>query len=617
MSTIAPQLDLVAFHARDIPIYTEKTPYYHLVPKQFDANLAFRKKMCDLARTSSGARQLRRMCASDLLFYVNTFVYTYDPRRTDNKVIPFITYRYQDEAMLEIDDAIGKHDLLIEKSRDMGATWCNLTVFEWRWSFRPYESFMCISRKEDYVDSPDDPDCLFWKLDLIRLKKPKFLWPPGFDSGDRARLKLVNRSNGSTIVGDSTTGDVGRGGRRTAIFLDEFASVEDGHEVLKATRDNTNSRLFNSTPKGQANAFYEMRNRVPRLTFLWTQHPEKAAGLYRTGRGGQVEILDKGYKYPPGYKFILDGKVRSPWYDDQCARAAHPQEIAQEIDIDYQGSDYQFFMSSSLDEIARRDVRRPTMIGDVDYSLDTLDVHDFRPMENGRLRLWMNLDVNGRIPSGRTYTIGGDVSQGTGSSNSAMAIYDNALLEQVGEYADPNLSPDELATVAVALARWFNGAKLIWEANGPGMAFGKRVVSLGYRNIFYRRDELSITGGIISDVPGFFHNAQNKLSNFVEFRRALGKDISVRSERFYAEAKCYVHTVTGKIEHSGSVANVDPTGARDNHGDIVIAHVIAWRGMTEVPIEDLKKSEPNEVPESCFGARQRRRQEAAKAAKFW
>ena len=47
------------------------------------------------------------------------------------------------------------------------------------------------------------------------------------------------------------------------------------------------------------------------------------------------------------------GKVRSPWYDAECKRCAHPQEVAQEHDIDFSGSDYQFFDTKMLDEIER------------------------------------------------------------------------------------------------------------------------------------------------------------------------------------------------------------------------------------------------------------------------
>lgn len=321
------------------------------------------------------------MCGADPLFFINAFVYTYDPRKKSCPVVPFITYPFQDVAILELADAIGDHDLLAEKSRDMGATWCFLYAMTWYFVFRPMQTFLCVSRKEDLVDKTGDPDCLFWKIDFMLSRLPWFLRP----SVKWNRLHMENPGNGSTIDGSSTTGDVGRGGRRTACFLDEFASVEEGHKVLKATRDMTTCRLFNSTPKGTNNAFYDMTlTDITKLRFHWTEHPEKSAGLYTSNKEtGRLEIIDKEY-WEPGdrcvvdeYPFIRDGKMRSPWYDLQCERAAHPMEIAQELDIDYLGSAFQFFDVDTIDKLIKRDSRPAMHVGELDFDPDLLTPERF------------------------------------------------------------------------------------------------------------------------------------------------------------------------------------------------------------------------------------------------
>ncbi|MCK5604749.1 hypothetical protein KAR91_22860, partial [Candidatus Pacearchaeota archaeon] len=297
-----------------------ETPYYSLVPKEFYANLAFRRKMIELGASSfEAAKELWIMCKRDPLFYINTFVFTYDPRRQPS-ALPFITYEYQDEAILELNEAVGNYDLFIEKSRDMGASWLCLFVPQYRFQFHDLQSFLMVSRKEDLVDKTEDPDCLFWKVDFIHENQPAWLRP----RVNRNKLHIYNLDNGSTIDGSSTTGDVGRGGRRTAILLDEFASVDDGYAVLAATRDTTTCRLFNSTPKGTGNAFYDMKmTDIRKLRMHWSQHPIKAEGLY-TSKDGQLIIIDDRHNHAEGYEFILDGKLRSPWYDVQCKRAAHP-----------------------------------------------------------------------------------------------------------------------------------------------------------------------------------------------------------------------------------------------------------------------------------------------------
>jgi len=319
---------------------------------------------------------LWKMCAEDPLFFINTFVYTYDPRKSTCPVVPFITYPFQDIAILELINAIGDHDLLAEKSRDMGATWCFLYGITWFFLFKNMQTFLAVSRKEDLVDKTQDPDCLFWKIDFMIENLPWFIKPPR----TRNKLHMFNENNGSTIDGSSTTGDVGRGGRRTAVFLDEFASVEEGHAVLKATRDMTTCRLFNSTPKGTNNAFYDMtQTDILKLRFHWTEHPEKSAGLYTSGDDDQLEIIDSEYwrfKKKSDFDFIRDGNLRSPWYDLQCSRAAHPMEIAQELDIDYLGSAFQFFDPGIIDGCIKKDSRPAFHIGELSFD-ESLEPTEF------------------------------------------------------------------------------------------------------------------------------------------------------------------------------------------------------------------------------------------------
>jgi len=591
-----------------------RAPYYDLVPKDFDANLNFRREMiligcCD----SAAAEELWIMCSRDPLFYINTFVFTYDPRRQPS-ALPFITYDYQDEAILTIDNALGSHDLFIEKSRDMGASWLSIFGFEYRFHFQPLQSFLCVSRKEDLVDKTEDPDCLFWKIDFIHKNQPGWLRP----NVNRNKLHIYNIDNGSTIDGSSTTGDVGRGGRRTAILLDEFASVDDGHAVLRATRDTTTCRLFNSTPKGTGNAFYDMKQTdVEKLRMHWSKHPIKSAGMY-TSENGQLKIIDTDFAFAADYEFILDGKMRSPWYDAECKRAAHTMEIAQELDIDYLGSDYQFFDGIVLDKIQREQVREPYLAGDLDFDLNTITPHGFIERQKGPLLLWANVDAKGNLPEDRNYCLGVDVAAGTGASNSCITIGDCKTKEKIGEYAVNKFKPHELAKVAVAMARWLKGstgtARLIWEANGPGREFGDTVIELGYRNVYYRVNERSLSKKQ-SDTPGWFSTKEGKLALLGDYRKALAASEFInRSYQAIREAREYVFTATGSVEHARSINTIDPTGARENHGDRVIADALCWRGMKEF---HTTTSVQQEIPDNCIFARRMQADKRKREKVYW
>ena len=106
-------------------------------PKEERANLQRRMDLLMKAQKSNEMKStLWLLCREDILYWVNFFVMTYNPRKNPS-TIPFITYEYEDKLILELVEAIkNQKDILVEKSRDMGVTWCVLLVFCWFWQFK-------------------------------------------------------------------------------------------------------------------------------------------------------------------------------------------------------------------------------------------------------------------------------------------------------------------------------------------------------------------------------------------------------------------------------------------------------------------------------------------------
>jgi hypothetical protein len=562
------------------------------------------------SRSYEDAKDIWAMCARDFLFYVNTFCWTFDPRRNPS-ALPFITYLFQDYSLLQIDESIDNpqpdggcgEDILTEKSRDMGASWMSLLPIEWRWHFRPRQSFLCVSRKEDYVDKYGDPKSLFWKFDFIHKNLPGWLRPTGCDGSKdnpyRAKLHLLNPDNESVIDGESTTGDVARGDRRTAILLDEFAFVENGDRVLASTGDATNCRIFNSTPNGTGNAFYTIRERQDRglriLRLHWTVHPLKAKGLY----------------------YDEDGKPHSPWYDKECKRRASALEIAQELDIDYLASGSQFFDQGILDRIKKEDVCIPAYQGEIAYCSERGEFIGFSSDSKGDMRLWCDL-IGGNPPTDTNYSIGCDVATGTGASNSVISVADATTGRKVAEYSNSHIMPHRLAFLAVAIARWFKGecgqGYLIWENNGPGRIFGNTVKEIGYRHVYYRRNENSLSRKE-TDTPGWASTKENKLSLLGGYRRALASRAFVnRHLAAIEECEAYVYLPGGGIAHQGSQMSADPSGAKDNHGDRVIADALACMGCGE---QARAESVVVANEKHCFAARRESFERSRRSRSAW
>lgn len=595
-------------------------PYYPHVPKDMDRNIAFRKELLEWATGNEDAQhELRLACMRDILFWWNAFLFTFDPRKRITK-IPFITFACQDEAIRRLCDAIycGR-DQFWRKSRDMGASYINTGVPLWFWLYQDMFSALVVSRNEDYVDKTDNPKSLFWKIDFMLKHLPAWMRPDV--SKTRTHMHLLNPENGSVIDGESTTADVGTGDRRTVIFLDEFSLIRDGKRVDLATADVAPCRVFNGTPKGTGNHFYTLSRRpdLDNVVLHWRDHPEKGAGLY-TSRNGVLEILDTDYQFPPDYPFVLDttpgrigGVLRSPAYDAQAQRRGSSRAMAQEWDIDFLGAGDGFFDGTMLDEYKRENCRPPVYAGDIELHPET---HRFKgvtqPMSSGaKFLLWRDLDSHGCLPDDRDYVVGVDVAAGStdesgrGASNSSIAIWDKRVREKVGEYTTHGVDPYQLARIAYALCMWLRGPMgtgfLIWDAGGPGLAFWKEIRRLEYGRIWYRRDEQNASAKV-TNKPGFFMTKNEKHALLSDYSEALAEGLVVnRSEDSINEAYHYVLMADGRVVHAASEDTEDPSGARDNHGDRVIADALAVRvlGLRDRP-QQTKDQTP---PPNSFAAR--------------
>jgi hypothetical protein len=482
------------------------------------------------------------------------------------------------------------------------------------------------SRTEDYVDKKGDRKSLMWKVDCIIQNQPRWLHPNFY----RIYLHFENLDNGSTIEGESTTGDFARGGRWTKIMLDEFAAVEpDGQKVLKATRDATRRRVFNSTHQGAATSFYRIgQTNIPKLIMHWSTHPEKWKGLYHSENGNiiqhddyraTVKVDGKSYSFPDNYPFILDGKLRSPWYDNECARAEHSMEIAQELDIDPFSSDFQFFDPEIIAKIERENVCHPFAEGDLEFDADSLDPLGFVEGVNGPLKLWVYPDMMNQLGRNLELGAGFDISAGTGASNSTGTFVNLRTGEKIAEYASPWVKPEHFAHVAIALCRYFNDAFMIFDASGPtGRVFSDEIIRVGYRNLYYRRNEEGLNKKV-SDKPGVFLNVKERSALLGLYRRSL-KDGTFIQRSSAANQECleYIQRTSEEIIHSSAVNNIDPSGAGMSHGDRAISDALAAKCIQFLNRMPKKTAEDGgSIPENCYAAMVREREAKARREKEW
>jgi len=266
-------------------------------------------------------------CAKDIVYWVNEFGWTYDPRLSGDPFIPMILYPRQEECLRFFESCEeNKYDGIFEKSRDMGATWLCCFYIVHRWLFRQGFKGAIGSRKEDLLDKAGDPDCIFEKIRIIIDKLPQWMKPEGYSHQKNDKhLAIRNPANGATITGEA--GDnIGRGGRNSIYFLDEAAFIDRAQKVDAALSQNTEVRIYMSTPNGNGNQFAQKRREalkkpdgpIKLFTMHWRDDPRK----------NKYEIHK------------LDGKsvVIYPWYEKQKQIIKDPVIIAQELDISYTAS---------------------------------------------------------------------------------------------------------------------------------------------------------------------------------------------------------------------------------------------------------------------------------------
>ena len=418
----------------------------------------------------------------------------------------------------------------------------------------------------------------------------------------------------SSIDGESTNKFAGVAERKKAILVDELSRMSEQTQIFSGTRDVTKTRIFNFTPQGAANAAYKVAHNpaFKKITLHWSDHPDKSVGLYRVV-DGVVQYIDKSYWTKDRikkYQFRMDKPLsprydfRSPWYDTECDRANHPREIATELDIDYQGSDTNFFDQDILERMMKK-TKDPMHVGQMDYSLTGPQEEwesEFVTMKGGPMRMWCCLDLEGRPPPYHKYIVGVDVSFGTGATNSCISVFDSKLNEQVAEWTHNRTDPFECAEIAIAICTMFYGAYLVWEGNGPGLTFEKQIVKIGYANFYYRRNIRKISQKA-TEQPGWWSSPDGKSALMGDFRRAFIKGTYIpRSSKLIDESRHYILLPNGGVEHRYAKEAEDASGAGYNHGDTTTAAALTLLGCEEVG--EAKTVEP-EIPDRCFASRRK------------
>lgn len=607
-------------------------------------NLWKRRMMLESARLDSAcAAGLAEQCRESIEFFIDHFGWQFNPTKDEaDRVGPFILWDFQRRALLDTPEETGRKGLLwciknrrpacVAKSRELGATWLMLFLEDWLALFHRHATVGNISRDADAVDDKT-PHSLFWKLRFIHRHLPE--WMTGEIEDQKYYFGF--KKTESFIDGEASTSKGYSGGRASLLFIDEAAKVKDLEDLRASLASVAPCKIYNSTHIGAETPFHKLSKTdfVAQITMHWTQHPDKNTGLYSAGEHGKIrfwkytgEPILEEIPAPEDprlvrYDFDRTGRpsggpypgIRSPWYDQMVQEIGTLRKVAEELDIDPSGSAFQPFDPGEIAKL-RGNCQPPMWEGEV--HADEAGSVTLTRRVGGSLKLWFSM-VSEKPPHS-AYAGGVDVAAGTGATPSC-AWFTNAISGQMaGLYVNANIFPDDFAFICAALCRWFYGARIAWEHAGPGVTFGKVLLErANYWNVYRMgEEEQSLGNAKVKARAGFHPNPKAKNVALMRFYLELQKGkIACPDDDTLVEMLGFKYDQSGQIVHPHE-AGKDPSVARENHGDRVMAGALSCKMVLEggkliyhQPQEQVRQADA-EQNVLCLAGRQamRRRQEA-------
>ena len=250
-----------------------------------------------------GAREYYRTRPAE---FVAHWCVTYDPRLAGdaNKppTMPFVPFAKQRELIEFVYACLeARANGLVEKSRDMGATWVCVAISVHLFLHWPGASVSWGSKDAGLVDKLGDPNSILEKARIILRNLPVELLPIGFSLTDHMSImRIVNPETGATIVGGA--GDnIGRGGRSLIAFKDESAHYQHAEAIEAALMANALVQMDLSSVHGLGTVFQRrreagvdwapgqtpVRGRTNVMVMDWSSHPSKTPEWYETERSNK------------------------------------------------------------------------------------------------------------------------------------------------------------------------------------------------------------------------------------------------------------------------------------------------------------------------------------------
>lgn len=197
---------------------------------------------------------------------------------------------------------------------------------------------------------------------------------------------------------------------------------------------------------------------------------------------------------------------------------------------------------------------------------------------------------------GIKYIVGGDTAEGLAHGDAQVLYVINHKTEECDAIYHSQVPPDELATDAFAVGKFYNWALMGIESNKDGLWVNDALEKLGYLNLYYRKvfDDITKT---ITRYFGWKTTAATRPFALAALKAVFLRKNSGFPAKLLGEMVSFLRNQRGR-----------PEALQGKHDDVIMAAAIGYAILQEQGkyIEDIQPGEGFSHMKAIFGEEQKR-----------
>lgn len=462
-------------------------------------------------------------------------------------------FRLRDYQRESVETMHNNRRVIVLKARQLGWTTIASLYALWVAMFRPDSVVIIFSRTQKYAI----------KNLAIAVKAYKNL-----PAWMRAEVKLEGRgakteirfSNGSVIYAEASKDNAARGDAADLIIVDEFAFFEDPEGAWASIEPAAEERgrvVMFSTANGRGNMFHTM---------------------YVGAKAGENEFVSKFLPWN-----VHPGRDQA-WFENKCRNEV--EWIRQQ---EYPSDDEECFLRSGNLALAVHRIDESTIREYDTYAIIGSQPGLGKPMpsvdDDALLRVYKKPYFDFDKNRYHTYVMGVDVALGTENGDyQAIQVIDVETLEVVAVY-ESRVAAEDLASVVVAIAKWYNNPLIAIEKNNHGATVISDVWAFGYKKLFTPNPMAKMRYGEKAHKKYGWSTTQATKPKMVDdLSKELGT-LTIYDQRTVTQATSFMRKVTpgGTVKFEGKP-----------HDDLIDALSIAVQMVphASIPAVPVEQDEP-------------------------